>query len=334
MFIRHFNEMPDSDVIDGLVCFSLESIDEAQYESGDENVGRYGNSDTIAELKETIMSMKMTIESQDKRMSQLELELERLKMDAPKDRPKTVATMPLPYAMKHTASPLFGNDKLKDSAQQDGDTDSFSNVSRSKSETPTTNNNSGLYANRTPNPAVFSLSTPMVFKNNSAISSRGYNNKLILWGTVFTSLMIGCMKKYIQTTSEVTHVIDESFIMKTYTKIVGDLYHRSKYAELPAVQSHELTFLAKMFSRRGKEEVPESTAKTWVEMNQHPDGVSCMSVIESIFTSAKMVPEAMMHPMSQVTRDTSLNGPFLPTASLLHPIDSIKPPKPDQKARN
>lgn len=46
--------------------------------------------------------------------------------------------------------------------------------------------------------------------------------------------------------------------------------------------------------------MPESNAKTWADLKENTDGVSCMSVIESIFTGAKMVPEAMMHPISSL----------------------------------
>jgi len=143
-------------------------------------------------------------------------------------------------------------------------------------------------------------SAKISFKNNSAISARGYDSKLSLWGTVLASLLIGCMRRYIQRTGETGHIIDGVAIARSYSKIVGELYARVKFTELPAVQSHEVALLSKVFSRTDKNEVPESTAQTWCDISKTTDGGSCMSVIESLITAAKMVPEAMLHPISSI----------------------------------
>lgn len=112
------------------------------------------------------------------------------------------------------------------------------------------------------------------------------------------------MRKYIQFTGESGHIIDEKFLMRTYCKIIPDLYSRVKCAELPAVQSQDALFMSKVFSRKDPNDVPVSTANTWWEMNQHADGAACMSV---------MVPEALMHPISQLIEN--MNQPVVRNGS-------------------
>lgn len=47
--------------------------------------------------------------------------------------------------------------------------------------------------------------------------------------------MVSFMKRFIIATGEAGQVIDRLVLMKSYTRIVGNLYHRSKFAGLPAV---------------------------------------------------------------------------------------------------
>ncbi|KAK0248376.1 hypothetical protein LTS09_016494 [Friedmanniomyces endolithicus] len=121
-----------------------------------------------------------------------------------------------------------------------------------------------------------------------------------LWGVCFASLMYGAIMKYMQTTGESGHVIDGIALMKTYSKIVDVLYARIKSSDLPAVQAASSNFMATSLSRRDSDSLPESSAVDWYNISQHPDGVECMSVIESIFMAAQKVPEAMVHPISQL----------------------------------
>lgn len=107
------------------------------------------------------------------------------------------------------------------------------------------------------------------------------------------------MKKYIQKMGETGYIIDETMVMKTCSRIAGDLYPRVKFADLLVVQSHEVALLSKIFYRTKKDEVPESYPATWVDLRKNTDGTACMPVIESIITAAKMVPGAMMHPISR-----------------------------------
>ncbi|KAI0004741.1 hypothetical protein F4779DRAFT_599486 [Xylariaceae sp. FL0662B] len=107
---------------------------------------------------------------------------------------------------------------------------------RSKASAPSSVSVADSCMNRGQNSAVFSLNNPASFKSSSAMPSRGYDNKLSLRVTVFASLMMVCVRRYIQDTGETGHIIDEITVMviKTYTRI-GDLYHKVKCAELPVV---------------------------------------------------------------------------------------------------
>ncbi len=309
MSVEHDDIMSNDGLIDDIIGLRVTSNGTIDGDDDQDDDVLLTNDDVISELREAIMSMKMTIETQDKRIAKLELEVDALRSNEMAERPRATASMPLPYAMKHTSSPAFRRRRTSNTA--DDDTESFSAVSRVRSDVsaPASTSAANSYMNRGPNTAVFSVTNPMTFKNSSAISSRGYDNKLSLWGTVFASLMIACMTKYIQKTGQTGHIIDSAMVAKTYTRIVGDLYHRVKFADLPAVQSHEVALLSKIFKRTKKDEVPESYPSTWLELRNNTDGNACMSVIESIFMAAKMVPEAMMHPMSRLI--TAMDQPVL-----------------------
>ncbi|KAK3626086.1 hypothetical protein LTR22_023302 [Elasticomyces elasticus] len=208
--------------------------------------------------------------------------------------------MPNPDAHRHPPSPMFKSRNSEASVARDDDTESFTNVSRSRSEIghPTAERTTSSYMDKFMGPRVFLASGGT--KSRSALASRGYDNKLQVWGVGFASLMYACIKEYMQFTGETGHVIDGIISMKAYSKIVDVLYARIKSADLPAVQADSSNFMATSFSRRDLDSLPESTAKDWFELSQHADRVECMSVIESIFMADKMVPEAMVHPISQL----------------------------------
>ena len=115
-------------------------------------------------------------------------------------------------------------------------------------------------------------------------------------------------------------IVHEVSLMKTYHRFVSELYHKIKSADLPAVQSHEALLLSKVSSRKSTSEVPISTAKTSWELSQHTDGSSCVSVVNNIFMAAKVVPEAMMLPISQlimcIDQPVLRNDPRGPTFSV------------------
>ncbi|EMR68317.1 hypothetical protein UCREL1_4671 [Eutypa lata UCREL1] len=287
-----------------------------QYDSDDDRsvAPTLADNDVISELKDTMMSMKVTIDTKDKRIYKLEIDLEHVLQAVYDEIPRHVAKMPKPYALAYTTTPPFRpatrGTPMNTVDNDDSESIVSSSAARSVHSIQTPNRHRALYTNRPTNPAVYSMTgRPIQFKNTSAISNRGYDNKSSIWGTVFTSLVISCMKTYIQKSSQVNHIIDESDVMKTYVKLVGELYSRAAYRELPPVQSTEVLFISRMFERKNKNEVPISTVTTWSVVAKHTDGAQCIPVIESIFKAAKMVPEAMVHPLSRLI--TAMSQPVL-----------------------
>ncbi|NJR31469.1 hypothetical protein HC762_01745 [bacterium] len=108
------------------------------------------------------------------------------------------------------------------------------------------------------------------------------------------------MRRYILKTGESMHVIDENTLMSTYREIVSDLYRKIKLTDVPAVSSPSASFMATTFSRPDRSTLTTSTARDWLEVFKHADGVEAMAVIESMVLAAKMVPEAMIHPISKI----------------------------------
>ncbi|KAK6436901.1 hypothetical protein LTR95_006905 [Oleoguttula sp. CCFEE 5521] len=297
--------MTDSKLIDGLIGLKMEGDDSDDSVNESVNGGgkevQLGSVDRDTEMMEMMRSMKMTMETLVRRIDKLEVEMKVVKVASHKSKTRDSFAMPNPDAFRHTASPRFTSKDSEVSVSRDDDTESFTNVSRARSEAGNlvSERKTSTYMDKFMGPGVFLSSGGT--KSRSALASRGYDNKLQVWGVGFASLMYSCIKKYMLHTGETAHVIDGIVLMKTYAKIVDVLYARIKSADLPAVQADSSNFMATSFSRKDSNSLPESTAKDWFELSGHPDGAECMSVIESIFMAAKMVPEAMVHPISQLT---------------------------------
>ncbi len=292
--------MSGSGMIDDLIGLKLEDDDSDRSVIGGRDEVQLGTVDKDTEMMEMMRSMKMAMEDMVKRMDRLESEVKVVKTSSNKARPRDTFAMPNPDAHRHTASPLFKSRDSEVSMVRDDDTESFTNVSRTRSEIgrPDPERTTSSYMSKIMGPSVFLGSGGT--KSRSALSNRGYSNKTELWGVCFASLMNGCIKRYMQATGETGHVIDGIIMMKTYSKIVDLLYSRIKSGDLPAVQADSSNFMATSFSRKDSNSLPESTAGDWLELSQHSDGAECMSVIQSIFMGARMVPEAMVHPISQL----------------------------------
>ncbi|KAL2022637.1 hypothetical protein VTK56DRAFT_4981 [Thermocarpiscus australiensis] len=165
----------------------------------------YASGDIVFELKQTITSMKITIDEQDRRISKLEMKIRSMKMNKDGDRPKATAAM---------SSPAMDS-----------------------------------YMNRGPNAAVFSVKNRMAFKNNSAILSRGYDKQAESAGDC---TRVSDDRLYEVVLSEdredgAHHRRDDGY--ETYMRIVDDLYHRVN-------------------ERRDKDEVPEGTPQTWLDLRK------------------------------------------------------------------
>ena len=264
------NEMINIDRLVGLDTDSQRDETDREYNDAELAV----DGDIVVDLQDTIMQMKMTIDVQDKRISKLEVDLQRVMDGAYTERTRTTAGLPPPYAMRRTTSPTYG-----DTGSESGGRPS------------------------TANDDVISVSSNGVIRSDSsvsAISNKGYDNKASIWGTVFASLLVSCMRTYINKSGETAHVVDETSILKACIGVVGNLYMKSSFRELPQVQSNEVTFLSTMFNLKSKNEVPVSSVNTWKTMMEHTDGAPCMEVIEHIMTGAKLVPEALTYPVSRI----------------------------------
>lgn len=310
---RYTDKMEDTKRIDDLIHLDMGSSDEG--DEAFESSVKIGNADRMGEMMEAIRSIKMVVDTLDARVAKLEVENKGMKNDWVKSRTGTAVTIPNPDLLRHSKSPGFARRASGPVSSVGSGTESYANVTPNEMSTRTEemtrdqNGSTSSYMNKEANSAMATIARVNGIKSHSAIANRGYSNKHVLWGTCFASLLVACIKKFISFTSQTGHVIDDVQLMKTYSKIVPDLYMRVKSADLPAVQSHAAMFMSKMFIRDSASDLPISSAKDWYEMSQHPDGAECMSVIESIFTGAKMVPEAMLHPISQLV--SQMNQPVV-----------------------
>ncbi|KAK2591298.1 hypothetical protein QQS21_011016 [Conoideocrella luteorostrata] len=197
--------MKDDCLIDNLIGLEVTSNGTVHREDDDDGGPGITSDDIISDLRETMITMKVTIDTMDKRINQLELDVNRLTMNGNRERPRNVAMIP--------------NSTVQSSANNDDGADSFSNVSKARSDllAPSGVNapNTSMIRFAAPNPTIFSSKNWMSFKNNSAASNRGYDNKHSLWETAFASLMVACMRKYIEKSGESGHIVDEIVMMKT-----------------------------------------------------------------------------------------------------------------------
>lgn len=137
-------------------------------------------------------------------------------------------------------------------------------------------------------------------KSNSATAAMGYDRKASVWGTALASMLIAATRFYITKTNAHGILIDELRLMRNCTNIAPVIYSSAMHKELPGVKDGVTKYLSESISRVDKNEVPLSTAQDWhnLEMNQY--GRDAMTVLNSLIAIAKEVPEAVMHPVSQV----------------------------------
>lgn len=140
----------------------------------------------------------------------------------------------------------------------------------------------------------------MPFKSNSATASEGYTNSPSLWGTALASMLIAALRYYITKRNATMLMIDETRVMKTYTKIAATLYESITRKGLPKVTDAVTRYLSKSISRTTKTDVPTSTPGAWMSMNESQDGRDVLAVLRTMVVAAKTTPEAMVHPISQL----------------------------------
>jgi hypothetical protein len=142
-------------------------------------------------------------------------------------------------------------------------------------------------------------SQPM-FKSNSATAPQGYTQKTNVWGTALASLMVGSVRYYATKKSMTMTMVDEPKVAKVYTSICSMLYEAAMCKPLPSVTEASTFYLANAISRINKKDTPLSNASDWLLMESCQEGRDVMSVLRVMVKTAKLVPEAMVHPISQL----------------------------------
>lgn len=174
--------------------------------------------------------------------------------------------------------------------------------------------------------------TESMFKSNSATAPQGYVNKGSVWGVALASMLTAAMRYYISKKDARMLMIDQPKMVAVYHKIVPVLYESYATKELPGV-SDPLTFrLSQAISRKEKNEIPDSYAKDWMDLENTQEGKDIMAVIRIIITAAKAVPEAMVHPVSQLVpymhKHPVVDGPAGPIFAILPSVNVNPAPGP------
>ena len=298
-------EMSESKSIDKMLGIGDDFSDVA--EDGNENLDSVVNPNDNGRDVEFMMgilrSMQMSMANIESKVNRIETEHSAMRRDWIKNKVRPSAGVPDMDALKISDSPSFRQKESSTVIKRNMDEESFTNVSAARSEAsaPVANVFYDSYALNSQGSVSVFTNSPGVVKGRSGISNMGYNTKGDVWGVALASVLIGCMRKYIMNTYETGHMIREPTVAATYTTICSLLYDKVKSADVPPVHSPTTRFLAKMLIRAPKsKEVPQSDAKTWADAKEHTDGEEAMGVLESMIIGAKLVPEVMQHPISQL----------------------------------
>ena len=154
-----------------------------------------------------------------------------------------------------------------------------------------------------PNPFSMYLSSSSkteMFKSNSATAPQGYNNRGHVWGSALVSFLTAAMRYYITKKNSAMLMVDEMKMFSVYSKLVPVLYETFMTKQLPGV-ADPLTFrLSQAISRTDKNHIPSSDAESWIALEKTQEGREIMTIVRIVLAAAKAVPEAMVHPVSQI----------------------------------
>ena len=251
-----------------------------------------GSGDRSDEMMSMLRSMQMTMESFSSELSKLTTKVRAMEKDRIKTQPpKSKAKVPHMHALKITDSPVFTSQTVSTTMDSTPSRITMRAPSEARGETSFVAPTMFRSPYETmPQNLVFASSTS-TFKFRSGTSNMGHNTKADIWDVAVTSVLVACLRSYIMMTKEIAHTIDEGKLSSIYSSIVSVLYEWVKQADLPAVHSPVLRFMARTLNRTaGTKKVPTSDAKTWVEMRKHTDGIEATAVIKSIILGAKAVP--------------------------------------------
>jgi hypothetical protein len=188
-----------------------------------------------------------------------------------------------------------------------------SEITRRRSTTPmrrTTSSNGDMGHDMQPRPSsvpnpflsygMGSDSNHPMFKSNSATAPQGYTQKANVWGTALASLMVGAIRYYATKRPMIMTRVDEVKVARVYTAICSTLYEAAMCKPLPGVKDPCTLYLSNAISRTSKTDIPISNASDWLLMESCQEGRDVMSVLRVMVKTAKLVPEAMVHPISQL----------------------------------
>lgn len=296
-------------------------------ESGDEEAREVTTmgSDRIDEILSVMRSVVMTMGSVDRRLTAIETTVSGMSRGMNVSATRTTATIPDPNALRISNTPTFRSGTTNEYTTETGpwsrdETSGSGPAGGGSPASPTRSPFTNVLSTRALSLCDTVATSKVSSKSRSATASRGYDTKQVVWGTCLASLLVSCMRSYITKTGETTHVIDEGVLMSSYKEVVGELYRKAKFADLPPVQSPSVKFLTSTFHRSDNKTCPLSYADTWLSISTHQDGAEAMAVIESIVRTAKKVPEAMIHPISQLVENIGVpvvrNLPIGPTYAI------------------
>ena len=251
-------------------------------------------SDPIVNLQNQVNRLMSENTDLSKRVSSLEAKIVPLIMDTPAKRRRSKVKVPKRDMFGMTPPPAIPD--AFDSSS------SIVNVAPSLGPDPDENGSVDTYASANPFSTTSEgvYTSKSVFKSNSAIAPQGYVGKKSVWGTALASFLTAACRYYIAKKNHDMMMIDELKLMKNCIVIAPTLYFAAMHKELPDVKSPATRYLSAAIARSDKNDVPVSDATTWTDMLKYQDGKDVMSVINTMISMLKMVPESVVHPVSQM----------------------------------
>lgn len=269
-------------------------------------------SDRIEEILTMLRSAVMIMGSMDMRLSAIEATVAGIDRRLTPGRIKPTAAIPNPDALKITEPPIFRSTSTASSVSTPRNHERKESVP-SIQEMPTEMVGMSHFPQNTPALSILSsLPTRGVTKSHSAIADGGYTTKASLWGACLASLLVACMRRYILKTGETLHVIDETVLMSTYREIMGDLYRKVKFTDLPAVNSPSASFMATTFMRPDRNTLTTSTAKALrmyvTNRLSGMDGVLALTTMIKTMKESEMIDERLYNSSRAVLTPLELSS--------------------------
>lgn len=212
---------------------------------------------------------------------------------------------------------------LTKSPERDEDADSIVDVSKpasmSSSLTGTTTEFINPFAGQSASTSFDGNENATFLKSNSAIANTGYVNKKQLWGTAFACFLIGASRHCIAKTGASNLKITEKEVVTNCIRIADTLHKIALHKGLPDVKDPSTLSLAKVMSRRAKDDIHVMDASSWWGISKYQDGKDIMFTIQTLVDMAQKVPEAITNPISHII--PYLRKPLIQTRPEPNPVN-------------